>query len=367
MQWNFLLACTKTCSFTRVSQRMTSKQSLEKIYTGNNGILGGNEHNSNVPTNFLTVYFNFAFVFFCSPVRFAKDSKTGLFVSRKHLVHSALCGVVNILGVTSILSNLRGMAPFVFNQENPVVYFGGISYLSFTLLQVWTLKRSWFNQNKFLNILNFLEENKIFTMTSQKRSKVIILLQSKLFSGLICICFVIMAVYELVWENVLQKTLVWNTQVWQKLVSTARFQFFMPQISSEKGITVLDKLLVGLRLIGMVNDYILAYFASLLLLFASLTVWVCSVGFGRELGRNKSMKWSKVYTSFSFFREICQMVNESCGTLTGIYLFSSLLYQSTSLDEIIVLSDIYKRFRLIVSISTTVFTFALAADSTNQV
>lgn len=121
-----------------------------------------NSQKSPSSTNFLTVYFNFAF-FLCScPFRFVRDEH-GWFSVRTLLPQKILCGLLNGLGVMLMLTNLRTLVVTASSSknQNPLEYFSLLSGFFSTSFQVSTIKRFWANQDEYLHIVNFLRSERI--------------------------------------------------------------------------------------------------------------------------------------------------------------------------------------------------------------
>lgn len=116
-------------------------------------------------TNFLTVYFDFSCFLFCSPFRFVRNQQSGWFLIRKRLPQQVFCALFNFLGFFITFSDFRKtLSSLLFHasDQSPVSYFEILSVFSSMLLQFWTLKRFWFNQNEFLAVINFIKTHENF-------------------------------------------------------------------------------------------------------------------------------------------------------------------------------------------------------------
>lgn len=216
-----------------------------------------------------------------------------------------------------------------------------------------------------------------------------------------------MALYEVIWKDILPPFSTWNKAIWNtKLVTLAHYAFFIQSLNQSRqttgpqleNLTLLDHILVIITAIGWISRFILAYYIDLTLLFTSLTLWTTMNSFSQKLEKDinyltkksrdgveyacqttptvlpvitpatwRKLDWSEVYRNYSYIRELCILINKACGTMVTIYLGNSLLYHSTSLDDVLTIEDISKRIRLVFFIVNSTCTFLVAADANSQV
>lgn len=234
-----------------------------------------------------------------------------------------------------------------------------------------------------------------------------------------CLIFVIMAWYQLIWLGLLAPGETWHKTIWnRKLVSYGRYLFFMvnstqmyqllepEQLSNSDYILAIVAALT--RLQRLKNNYlanfydflkktgpfiaflyysnILGYFPDLLLIVVTLTGWCLAYEFAQSLqlsetisptnsgkldqSLGKSMNqsdWPRVYVGYKFVREILHMINKLHGSLFTVYLANTLLFQATGMDVVLVTQTLRYQIQLLFFIISSVGLFILAADVVKQV
>ncbi len=125
-------------------------------------------------TNFLVRYFDCCYILCCSPYRFVKN-KDGLFKRTKFFPHFILSAVLSIFALIKISTNLRRTYINSSLQDNasPLKYFELLSDLFTKAFQVLTLKNFWFQSNRKLNIINFIQSECFHLSPTNLQQKVI--------------------------------------------------------------------------------------------------------------------------------------------------------------------------------------------------
>lgn len=115
-------------------------------------------------TNYLVVYFDFAYFIFCCPFRFV-SSKDGIsFTKRKSHVQFTFFILLNSLSIIYYLALLRSRYQNIYfeDERSPTKYFElvhGVFTVVFTTL---TLKYFLFHQPLFLKIVDFIQRETVF-------------------------------------------------------------------------------------------------------------------------------------------------------------------------------------------------------------
>lgn len=177
--------------------------------------------------NFLSIYFDFAFILFLSPFRLVRDKHHGWFSIKKNIFHKIFCALQSFLGIFYCITILRTSFPdFQGNNVSTTTYFDTLGTLFNIWFQMLSLKKFWFEQDKFLSIVNCI--NLIKRECRQVFKKRTLKIQHKFFSKFICLVFGVMSLYEYVWKVLLAPYDTWGKTVWnRKLVSLGRYMFFM--------------------------------------------------------------------------------------------------------------------------------------------
>lgn len=156
--------------------------------------------------------------------------------------------------------------------------------------------------------------------------------------------------------------------------SLAKYAAFLTQNQLNENISISIKysfatlLLTTLHTLGQISRLLISYFCDLALLISTLTLWMAAYSFASGIGNSRlHLTWNEVHARYCFVRKLSQVINYAIGPLITIYLGNSLLYQSTSLDDILMLNTVYRELRLIVFLLTSICTFLFAADACGQV
>lgn len=141
---------------------LKSPQSLQKIRDSSSiNSPSPSKTKSSDLTNFLTVYFNFAYFIFCCPFRVVSD-ENGWFTARTSIPQKIICAFKNSTAIILMLTGLRTKinATASSQNQNPLEYFGLLSSFFGFAFQSLTLKRFWANQDQFVDILNFIRSER---------------------------------------------------------------------------------------------------------------------------------------------------------------------------------------------------------------
>lgn len=140
---------------------LKSPQSLQKIRDSSTNSLSPSKTKSSDLTNFITVYFNFAYFLCCCPFRVISDD-SGWFTVRTCIPQKIICAFLNTSALILMLTGLRTKinAASSSKHQNPLEYFGLLSSFFGAAFQSLTLKRFWVNQNHFVEILNFIRSER---------------------------------------------------------------------------------------------------------------------------------------------------------------------------------------------------------------
>ncbi len=207
--------------------------------------------------NFLSIYFDFAFILFLSPFRLVRGKHHGWYSIKRNIFHKIFCALLSLLGIIYCVTYFRTAFPdFTSNDVSTTSYFEALSALFSTWFQMLSLKKFWFEQDKFLKILNCI--NMLKRECRQVFKKNTLKVQHKIFSKFICLVFAVMSIYEYVWKDLLAPSQTWDKTVWnRKLVSFGRYMFFMVNVTEKRRIVEpedLSPLDYFLALIGALTE-----------------------------------------------------------------------------------------------------------------
>lgn len=182
-----------------------------------------NDSNSKKPqslSNYLVVYFNWAFFLGVSPFRFVKEFPNSYKI-HKTILQSVISTFITILVFwVTIFGSLRSVfnTPFLGEHTNPLFYFYASSLASLMVLRVWVSKYLWFRQKAFLKLVNYIETNLFETYPIPNKFKI----------NLICFLFLMIGLYEPIWRLFPASLTSVSTSLWSSnTISFARYTFFM--------------------------------------------------------------------------------------------------------------------------------------------
>ncbi len=140
---------------------LKSPQSFQKIRDSSTNSPSPSKIKSLDLTNFIKVYFNFAYFLCCCPFRIISDD-SGWFTVRTCTPQKIACAFLNTSALILMLTALRTKinATSSSQHQNPLEYFGLLSSLFGFAFQSLTLKRFWANQDYFVDILNFIRSER---------------------------------------------------------------------------------------------------------------------------------------------------------------------------------------------------------------
>lgn len=133
---------------------------------------------------------------------------------------------------------------------------------------------------------------------------------------------------------------------------------------------------------------VVQFYPDLILVMTALTVWTASYQFAEKLGKNlgqdtsaisrltkntlvtpsfKRCPWFEIYGCYQVLRQLCVIVNQTFGLVITLYLAIYLVYQSTSIDQIMVEPDIWSQIKLIFFVVSSTSFLLLSADACDKV
>lgn len=77
--------------------------------------------------------------------------------------------------------------------------------------------------------------------------------------------------------------------------------------------------------------------------------------------------WSEIYHMYENIKELCCLVNQAFGSMVTVYLAAYLMFQATSIDQVLTTPSFQIKVQLLFFIMITSTIFWLSADVCNKV
>lgn len=219
--------------------------------------LDKSQRESRTLTNFIVVYFDWAFFLGLSPFRFVREPNKyyRIYESNIQIVFSAILTVCFF--IFSISSSRINCHIHFYKQRTPLDYFYLVSYLLLFLLSILITINLWFCKNRFINIVNFIQSDE-FLLPNRTT-----FLQSKLLIHLTCFVFIAVALFEPVSKLLPTSLISVDGTVWNlKTISVSRYTFFMINLTETfykvidpEDISTLDYFLAVIYVMGWIQRY----------------------------------------------------------------------------------------------------------------
>lgn len=115
------------------------------------------------------------------------------------------------------------------------------------------------------------------------------------------------------------------------------------------------------QLFGFYTDYFT--------LVCCITLWSCIGPIRQFLDDHEEMEQGHLYLldKFRICKEFSQTLNRAVGYLLFAYVFSLIMYLSTSLDAVLVTPDLFGKFRVAFFLSVFILVFLIGSEVVNQV
>ncbi len=128
-------------------------------------------------------------------------------------------------------------------------------------------------------------------------------------------------------------------------------------------------------------------FVNLLLIFATLTVWIAAFEFSSELKtykksflkckdgsnffnenqRNKVFRSKTVFKKYNEIKHLCDNINEVFGSLLGVFLVTTIVSTPSGIDSVLVIPDAIIQLRFMSYTCFALLILVIAADICKQV
>lgn len=380
-------------------------------------------------TVFLSSYFDFAYFFLCCPFRFVYNKKTGRFLVKRSLIQVVAFTLITVLSVPYYLARLRREHSYLQSGTNtsPTPYFNFLKFFLALLFNIACLWHFVFHYNAICNTINFIQEEFVHFVgdrktvrtfcgngnASFKRVFYFLQVQSKLFTWSVCITFSGMALNHLIRHDLLAPVSTWDITVWnRKLISTTRHAFLAVNHSEwqaephPEDIYGHQYFLAILAAVVGSQMRVLEYFSDLYILLMVITVWVSTQKFAglikNDLAQVSSVKsiqrknkvfsgkglfllsfdsrthkenveirpkldWQNVYRIYKSIKELCEITNQTVGTLLSLYMATYIMIFSISLDGFITTQSVDGEAIWLLYFGTCVCILYLAATACNNV
>ncbi len=214
-------------------------------------------------TNFIVVYFDWAFFLGFSPFRFVREPNNyyRIYKSKIQIVVSTFLTVCFF--VFSISSSRINFSIHFYKNRTPLDYFYLISFLLLFVLTILITIHIWFYKNKFINIDNFVQSDE-FLLPNKKS-----FLQSKFFIHLICFLCLVIALYDPASKLLPTSLVSVDGTVWNlRTISLTRYTFFMINLTDTyykvldpEDVSTLDYFLAVIYVVGWIMRYTHLYIA----------------------------------------------------------------------------------------------------------
>lgn len=222
--------------------------------------------------NFLVIYFDFAYFLLFSPFRVVFSSEYKSFCITKWWPQKYFCGLLSSLGYLSTLYQFhRTLTKTSTSNRTPSFYFEIVSIIFAVFLHAFTHKLFYFEQEKILYIINFLNKHNLkscSSFTNQNEH----FWQRKFVWQLVCLFHSILIIYDISeligFNNGFDKITV------DQLVQRAHKVFFYVDLKHrQEKYWLVDYFLAILVALVWISQYISAQFISLAILYSVVTVW----------------------------------------------------------------------------------------------
>ncbi len=401
------------------------------------GRIGTNFLSSLTPSplsNFLKLYFDYLFYLCLSPFQFIRDSaQPGHFSVRTWLPQKVICGLCHLFSLLVLVRDLQSkvLQPASSFHKNPVKYFTLIDSIFNFIYKATLIKRLWWNQKEFVNLMSFITSTPCFqSQGHSKLAKPIYIHGVLLFYGFVGTASLIAG------KNFVSGLAEWTPDWWgRRLVVLSRYTFYIdwkmgkgaPQIGEISGWEIG---LAGITALGLLSRFILGFYIDLSILAMTTTLWTATLEFskvirfspfekwvgghqrqsgnftrtvkvvevfkGRGISSHKKRigtgnghwddgdtqlsgfsanfggstvvsGWAAIYDHFDAIRILSTLINKALGSLVIWFVLEALMYYAVNMDAFLITKDLFKKFYLLAYYLGTVVIFSFSSNVCKEV
>lgn len=253
-------------------------------------------------------------------------------------------------------------------SDNPISYFRMMLAMFSLAYKLATLKRFYFNQSEFLEVLNNLQNASM--LLPEPKIKIQNAHFIKLFFGM---CASVGFADLIIGVNFVGSTWQLTPEWWlRQLVSLARYTVFQgPEPTLNKApelseIVWIDYILAILTGCGLFQRYILGLFCDLCILSNVLTLWVVVNSFAQSISKTSDANWKVVYSQYKTIRTISQTINRALGNLVTGFMAEAIIFYSINLDRTLVTQDVFRKMHMAYYYLNTFSILFLSANICSQ-
>lgn len=332
----------------------------------------------------LIIYLNFQYFLLCCPFRLIVARGGQKVKIKTNLIQKILCFVCTILGLFWLVRNLQ-INNVLSNPKDPSVYLSLAVNVANLFLKFATVKRHWGDEEKLLQIANFILDTKndlpfpdicrnhIFIPLTHILTTLVCIL----FTGLGIVHFLMGNLYFLTSVNSTESTVLnWNASSWwTRMLAEGRVTFFLDnqnvngKVGSATGI---------LAAIGYLWRLVCGANEELWPMIFAFIIWVSVQEFQARLQISESncqdqistaRTWATISKEYEAIKFLTCMINDIFGWTLLCMVLQTTLYNSVNTD--IFLNDAVTSWSKVIPFAiyslAIASVFLLAADSDKKV
>lgn len=334
--------------------------------------------------NLLKVYLNFQYFSLCCPFRLITGNDGQTVISKSNGIHKILCFICTVLGFIWMFRSLQ-IRHVISNTKDPSMYLFLAVHVTNLFIKIGTIKRYWFDQDKLLEMANFILDTRNDLPYPDTTGKFLFTSLSYIMSTLACLLFTGMGVTHYFVGNLYYVTSVesanisvvnWSASLWwDRMLIEGRATFMSDERYSN---TSVELLFGGLAAVGYLWRLILGANEELFSMIIAFIIWITTGEFQARLRTSSNKKltkfgkvrsWSEISREYEALKMLTEMTNNTIGWTLLCMVLQSALYTSVNTDLFLTDAGIgwSKIILFMISSLPISFVFLLTADSAKQV
>lgn len=291
-------------------------------------------------TYYIKIYLDAAYFLCLSPfrldLRVKLDTKTPYYSTKSWWPQKTFCAILTVLSLIWLIRDIR--IAFPKDPKNPSQHFRFAMEVSDTVFKLLVIKLFWVDQNKVVNLVNFMLKKDISNY-SHSRQK---------FSARKCMCNGLIIMYTgMALGYWITGTEIFgaldngfNFQWWNWLKEAGKFNSFLFTDSSMS--PEVDSLLASLAAVQFLQRRMLGAYADLFVLIVAVTLHSAVRTLTESLQMDATStsqelmvpRWPVIQERYKVLKRLCKMINSMIGTnVTCLIAFVSLFF-AVSLDAV---------------------------------